>query len=262
MPQPAPTQYVTDANLAARQRLWAVSTREPSFSLFDWVLDVAGLAPASDADVLDVGCGNGAYEQKLSARGHRGQLVALDHSYGMVETIDPGIASRVQADAQALPVRSASFDVVLAPHMLYHVPDVPAAAAECRRALRPGGLFVAVTNGATNIAGYLDLVERAVGSGWQMSRPAEERFSLENGYDQLVGAFENVERVDCPPSEVIVTDVDALAGYVGSVGDHYGEEVEMAWDEVVDRVRALATEAIATRGALRWSTSMGAFVCR
>jgi SAM-dependent methyltransferase len=75
LPNP-PRQYATDCNLAARQRLWSTSRREPSFDLFAWVIDVAGIDS-----------------------------------------------------------------------MLYHVPDVRAAAREIRRVLRPDGLFVAVTNG-------------------------------------------------------------------------------------------------------------------
>lgn len=257
-----PTQYATDVNLAARQRFWSVSKREPPFDLFDWVLDVAGIGAGGERerDVLDVGCGNGSYEEVLTRRGHKGAAVAVDLSFGMLEHVQG--AGRVQADAQALPFDAGRFDVVLAPHMLYHVPDVAAAARECRRMLRAGGVFVAVTNGEHNIAGYLELVQRAVGGGWRMRRPAEGQFSLENGGDQLAAAFESVERVDCPPSDVVVTDLDALADYISSVGDHYGSEVGCSWDEVVARARAIASASIDSDGALRWTTSMGAFVCR
>jgi hypothetical protein len=41
--RPAPTQYATEDNLAARQRLWATSRFEPAFSLFAWVLALADL---------------------------------------------------------------------------------------------------------------------------------------------------------------------------------------------------------------------------
>ena len=51
------------------------------------------------------------------------------------------------ADVAALPLRDGSFDVVLAAHMLYHVPDRRAAVSELRRVLVPAGVCIAVTNG-------------------------------------------------------------------------------------------------------------------
>ncbi|MDQ1395512.1 MAG: hypothetical protein QOG64_771 [Acidimicrobiaceae bacterium] len=254
------TQYIDDRNLAARQRFWAASTREPDFDLFSWVLDVAGLDAGRSADVLDVGCGNGRYESALAARHRAGRLVAVDLSAGMLQPVQHGM--RVQADAQALPFPAHAFDVVLAPHMLYHVANVEQAAHECRRVLRPGGLFVAVTNGKDNIRSYVDLIEAAVGTGWRMRRPADDNFSLENGRERLAAAFSSVQRVDCPTTSVVVADVNVLADYIASVADHYETDAGTRWSTVVERARELAAAEIRQTGALRWTTSVGAFVCR
>jgi ubiquinone/menaquinone biosynthesis C-methylase UbiE len=43
------------------------------------------------------------------------------------------------ADAQSLALRSGAFDAAIAPHMLYHVPDVQMAVRELRRVVRPRG---------------------------------------------------------------------------------------------------------------------------
>ena len=86
--------------------------------------------------------------------------------------------------------------------------------------------------------------------------------AFENGFEQLTGAFSTVERVDYPPSDVIVTDIGLLADYITSVEDHCSSEVPVPWGEVVERARALASTAMQTDGELRWSTSVGAFVCR
>ena len=59
------TQYVTDANLRARQRFWEHKARP--FDLMGWVLD---LVEIREGDwVLDVGCGNGSYLRALGDRG-------------------------------------------------------------------------------------------------------------------------------------------------------------------------------------------------
>lgn len=255
-----PSQYATDRNLAARQHLWAVSRRDPTFDLYPWVLDVAGLGSGSTADVLDLGCGNGRYEQLLAERGHGGARVALDLSAGMLARVPS--ASRVRADAQHLPFPHGSFDVVLAPHMLYHVPSVGQAAREVRRVLRSDGAFVAVTNGEANLAGLAAIVEEAVGGGRRLQRPADSHFSLENGAAQLASTFATVERVDCPPSDVVVTDVDAFAGYVASTADHYQDHVDVAWSTVVERARSRCAQLVSEEGALRLTTAVGAFICR
>jgi SAM-dependent methyltransferase len=239
-----PSQYATDRNLASRQRLWSTSRREPPFDLFSWVLDLAGITPGQTQSILDVGCGNGAYERALGRRGHRGQRVAMDLSAGMLPLVTD--AAVVLADVQALPFSGACFDPVLAPHMLYHVPDIDMAAREIRRVLHPDGLFVAVTNSVSNLQELRALVEAAVGTGWRMLRPADQRFSLENGGELLSAAFDSVARVD----------------YVASVADHYEAQVAVPWTLVVSRVHELASADLAAHGALKFSTGAGAFVCR
>ena len=214
------SQYATDRNLASRQRLWSTSRRVPEFDLFSWVLDLAGVTQGRTQSVLDVGCGNGAYERALVKRGHRGAAggggplrrdVAARH----------GCGGRPGGRAEPFPFRRSCFDLVLAPHMLYHVPDIEVAAREIRRVLHPEGLFVAVTNSVSNLQELRALVEAAVGTDWRMLRPSDQHFSMEGGAALLSSAFESVVRLDCPPSHLVVTDVDALTEYVASVADHY-----------------------------------------
>jgi SAM-dependent methyltransferase len=255
MPSTPATQYATDVNLRARQRLWAISRRDPAFELFPWVVDLAGVAPTDD--VLDVGCGNGSYLELVRA-------VGLDLSIGMLDAARRRTSGPlVCASADRLPLHDASFDVVLAPHMLYHVDDRISAVRELRRVLRPGGTCVAVTNGEANHAELVRMVEDVVGRGWRWQRPADTSFSLENGGAQLRSAFASVERVDCPASVVSVDDADALADYVASVGDHYAAEVAgwTTWAAVVEECRARASRAIAGDGAFTVTTSVGAFLC-
>ena len=253
-----PTHYATDANLRSRQSLWACV--EPDVPLIPWVLDLAGLT--GDEAVLDVGCGNGAYLTGLLERRHRGSVTGLDASTGMLAAVTAPVPL-VNGDVQALPFPSDAFDVVLAPHMLYHVPDRRAAAAELRRVLRGGGRCLAVTNGTGNLAELGEVVEAAAGAEWRWQRPAETVFSLENGGEQLATAFDVVERVDLPPRRVVVDDAATVAGYLESIRDHYEDQLPSGrWDHVIEEARRWAAEVIAADGALTMSTSMGAFVCR
>jgi SAM-dependent methyltransferase len=252
-------QYADDRNFRARQSLWATGRHDPPFELYPWVLARAGLDQGGSATVLDVGCGNGGYERAMVAAGHTGRRVGVDLSAGMLALV--GNAGRVQADAMALPFAAGAFDVVLAPHMLYHVADVASAAGELRRVLRPGGVMVAVTNSVSSLAELRAMVEDAVGGGWRMVRPADATFSMERGAGPLRRAFSTVERVDVPPGRLVVDDADWIAAYVASIADIYEDEAGVTWTEVVERVRAAAADAIAADGAIRFTTASGAFVC-
>lgn len=95
--------------------------------------------------ILDVGCGDG------------GTLASILRSGGTYESVvgvemSPARAARAAArataaigDAQALPVRSASFDVVVSRHVIEHVPDDQAMACEMLRVCRPGGFVYVET---------------------------------------------------------------------------------------------------------------------
>ena len=250
-----PGQYATNRNLRARQRLW--ERQEPAFDVVAWTLELAEVAVG--ASVLDVGCGNGRYLDAMAAAGV--EAVGCDLSAGMLRS---AAAHRVVvADAMALPFASGRFDVVLAPHMLYHVPDRRAASREFRRVLAPGGRCVVVANGAGHLAPLRAVVEAAVDQpGWEWADRLAAAFSLENGRDQLADAFDEVACVrPLSPGRAVVTDADVIAGYVASVADHYGQDLPGGWGRVVDAVRAEASQVIEAHGSFVVEADVGAFVC-
>jgi SAM-dependent methyltransferase len=255
---PQSGQYATDVNLRARQRLWEFL--EPPFDLFRWVLDLTQAEAGSH--VLDVGCGNGAYLARLQARG--AIATGCDLSLGMLEA--SAGAQLVNADAQHLPFRQETFDVVLGAHMLYHVPDQRRAVAEMRRVLAPGGTCVVVTNGAAHIASLRQLVESVVqpkNPDWRMFDWATRAFSLDDGEDTLRSAFETVELVRPPvTSTVIITDADVVADYVASVADAYQDQLTDDWTSVVKSTRLAAQAEIDGHGRITTKGDTGAFVCR
>jgi SAM-dependent methyltransferase len=253
------TQYSDDRNLRARQRLW--EHQSPRFDIVGWVLDVAGVAPG--LRVLDVGCGNGVYLDEMRAR--QTNAVGCDLSLGMLRSA-AAHSALLNADVTKLPLRDNSFDVVLAPHMLYHVRDREAAAHEMRRVLRPDGACVAVTNGTQHMRSLRELVEAAANqgsSGWEMRNPSTHAFSLENGGSQLAAAFSSVTCVRPPgAAAVTITDARVATDHVASVADHYEDEIARPWSEVVEDVRRAVQDVIDAEGAFTVSGDVGAFVCR
>ena len=145
------------------------------------MLGLAGLSPGMR--VLDAGCGNSQYLRALAGQPVR--TAGCDLSIGMLRSA--GHPTLFCADVAALPVCSGAFDVVLAAHMLYHVPDRPPAVRELRRVLAPGGTCVAVTNGGGHLRPLRALVEQAASKGapgWHME-PATRAFTAGNAVAQL-----------------------------------------------------------------------------
>lgn len=241
-------QYGSDANLAARQSIYRYR-RNGGRSFYDEVLDLAGLGGCEA--VADVGCGNGMYLRALVRRGHTGRLVGLDLTPGMAAAAAMH-GPTLCADAQRLPLPTASIDVALCPHMLYHVPDQAAAVAELRRVLRPGGRAIVVTNSVEHFRQVDDLLASLTGS-----RPMRMMlaFTMEDGEDVLRGSFASVERHDWRGA-LDVTDADAVAGYVASVREAFGID-----DEQLASLRRHVGDAIARHGVFEITTATGAFVC-
>ena len=99
--------------------------------------------------VLDVGCGTGEFERLVIERFPQLTLVGVDVTPAMVELArqklagSPHVTFQV-AQAESLPFRGESFDVVVSANTLHHVRTPGQFAQECVRVLRPGGQIVIV----------------------------------------------------------------------------------------------------------------------
>jgi SAM-dependent methyltransferase len=246
-------QYKTDANLAARQSIYRY--QHPRDELWGRCLDLAGLH--GDERVLDVGCGNGSYLAALARRDHRGPVIGMDLSRGMLEAANArkGSAVLVQGEAEFLPFPDDAFELVLAMHMLYHVADRPRGIGELRRVLKPGGVALVVTNSEMHMH-ELDEVARAAAG---MSLPSNRlTFTLESGARELAGAFVSVERHEFG-SELLITEVDPVLDYVASMRAFVADD---RFTPVIGEVRERVTATIAREGVFRVRTAAGCFVCR
>ena len=200
-------QYADESNLETRRSVWrpGPSGVEP----LDLVMDAVRAALPTDRampDVLEVGCGPGVFAARLHEELPGIALLATDQSPRFVElTNERGVLAQVQ-DVQHLLAPDDSYDVVVAMWMLYHVPDLDRGLAEVRRVLRPGGRFVAVTNGDEHVA---DLRREAGGDAMRTA------FSSENGEESLRRHFATVTREDVGTSAVF-PDRDSAFAYLHS----------------------------------------------
>jgi SAM-dependent methyltransferase len=97
-------------------------------------------------DVLEVACGAGLGLGYLAKRGRR--VVGGDYTESLLRMAKHHYGRRVplvRLDAQALPFRSCSFDVILMYEAIYYLPSAEHFVAECRRVLRAAGTLVICT---------------------------------------------------------------------------------------------------------------------
>ena len=99
-------QYKTEANLAARQSIYAF--QHPHVDLPARVLDLA--APSGSDTIADIGCGNGRYLAELARRGFPGRVLGADLSPGMLQAARDHLntATTSAAPASAAPASAAS----------------------------------------------------------------------------------------------------------------------------------------------------------
>ncbi len=253
-------QYKDSTKLGARADLHE-RFRTNEYGWMRWAFDQLDLA--SEATILELGCGTGALWAENHARILDGWKVVLsDLSRGMVEEARRslgGLKRRVQfmvVDIQALPFGEASFDTVIANHMLYHVPDIGRALSEVRRVLRPGAAFYAATNGRQHMRELGELA-RTFDPGITCAS-GEYSFGLENGAAQLGEWFEDT-RLYRYEDSLVVTEADALVAYVlSSVGD----TGDLLADGRSGEFAAFVERQLASGGAIHITKDVGLFVAR
>ena len=169
---------------------------------------------------MDVGCGNGAYLAELGRRGHRGPIVGVDFSPGMLRAAQKAMpaAHAVLADARALPLSNCVATLALAMHMLYHVPEPAVAVAEMRRVLGPGGRLVVVLNADDHLIELRQAVEEARRDTGLPLRASGERLLLSQGAELLREVF-GICRAHDFVAELVLTEVAPIEAYVESMID-------------------------------------------
>lgn len=248
-------QYVDGRKLDARSRLHLnYSTATQTIATFE-----AGLIDWEEgADVLECGCGTGLFwASGVPPRSIR--LTVTDLSEGMVQeatatahangyTVDETRA----CDVQALPFPDDSFDIVIANHMLYHVPDPDLGVAELARVLRPDGALLV----ATNAYGHMDVIKELIAEVFEdHGDRLYEVFGMDSGERRLRERFDSIVW-HAYHNDLVVDSPQAVTDYGLSFppGEHADDAERSAFAAAVSRRFVDDTLTIRTRA--------GVFVCR
>ncbi len=222
----------------------------------NWVFDQYEFRDGMN--ILELGCGPAGIWLGRDGRLPKGSKIILsDFSPLMVEKAksllkDHPCFSFEQIDIQHIPYDDATFDIVIANHMLYHVPDQEKALSQVCRVLASGGRFYTTTLGRSSLKELQDIYRKLEGKA-SFSYSENISFTLENGAELLGRYFSDVERRQYIDS-LRVTDIDDLTAYIKS----YNEIP----DSVDSELYALVQNGFSKDGIFHIQKEQGMFICQ
>ena len=189
-------QFSNDKNLAFRINFYKKYTTN-KYKFADWLFDKYNFK--ENISILELGCGNGSHWQGRLEQLPKGcKLILSDFSEGMLDLVKEKYSSYENVsiqkiDIQSIPFENESFDIVIANHMLFHVPDLNKALLEVNRVLKKGGYFYAATDGNGGMRPFL---HEAIKQFDPTNEAFTEKlpFNLQNGKEILEKYFNSVEK--------------------------------------------------------------------
>jgi ubiquinone/menaquinone biosynthesis C-methylase UbiE len=159
-------------------RLIAGGMRNPAMAA-----ERPGIVGDASGDVLELGLGSGLNIPHYAA-GRVRRLYGLEPSEALrQEAAAPAAAAAfpvelLAAGAEQVPLPDASIDTIVTTWTLCSIPDLPAALAEARRVLRPGGRLLFLEHGRAPDAGVARWQDRLapvfrVAAGCSLNRPID-----------------------------------------------------------------------------------------
>lgn len=213
------TQYQNAGNISARINLHAMYSVNKQ-GWFKWIYEQGNIA--SHTEVLELGCGDGRLWvdniDSVMSQNIKPHITVSDISEGMVNDARRNITEVYEkcvknpenivnsnnifeydvADCQNMSYNDASYDCVIANHVLFYCEDIDKACQEIVRVLKPGGVFVCATYGSRHMQEISQLVKEFDKRIVLAADNLYDKFGLDTGDKQLKKYFTsfNIRRYD------------------------------------------------------------------
>lgn len=211
-------QYKNDKNLNLRTNLHSYNINKVDWD--KWCFDKIDFK--EDSKVLELGCGSGKFWAKnIDDLDESIDVTLSDFSKSMLRIAKSKLKNLgrefkfKEINAESIPYEDNTFDIVLAQHMLYFVPDINQALSEIKRVLKPGGVFYVTANSSDTMKELNEIMNDFDPDSGLNSNGYSTRFELENGERILKKYFNNIE-VEVLNGKIIVNDPKPVVEYKAS----------------------------------------------
>jgi len=211
-------QYKTDKNLNIRSNLHSYNVNKIDFD--KWCFNQINFS--LNANVLELGCGTGKlWFKNKDYIENTLNITISDFSRSMIRIARNRLKDVYhyfhyeEINAEEIPYNDETFDIIIAQHMIYFVPDIEKALAEIQRVLKPNGVFYVTANSCNSMKELNRLSENFAPNSGLDNNGYSERFDLEHGRGMLEKYFHKVD-VEILDGKIIVDNAEPVVSYKAS----------------------------------------------
>ena len=211
-------QYNSDKNLNLRSNLHSYNVNK-----IDWdVWCFENMKFCKNDKVLELGCGNGKLWLKNKEKIETDLNITLsDFSKSMIKSAKNNLKEinmdfqYKEINAEKIPYKDETFDVIIAEHMIYFVSNIEKALEEIKRVLKPNGKVYITTNSKNTMNELNELCEKFAPNSGLSNNGLSERCNLEEGEKLLKKYFNNVS-LNVLEGKIILSESEPLVSYKAS----------------------------------------------
>ncbi|CBZ02706.1 methyltransferase domain-containing protein [Clostridium botulinum] len=178
----------------------------------------------SNIKILELGCGDASlWNKNFNHIPSNWDITLTDFSEGMLKDAKKNLREKRSrfnfkiVNAENIPFEEESFNVVIANHMLYHVPNINKALKEINRVLKSEGILFASTVGKNHMKEIREIIStfdiyNLTSESWEIT----DSFQLENGL-KIVSEYFNMVELKRYKDNLKVTDPVYILDYIFSM---------------------------------------------
>jgi ubiquinone/menaquinone biosynthesis C-methylase UbiE len=251
--------YRKSNRLKSRKSLY-IEYGYPKTDIFEDMFNTYQLK--GDEAILDIGCGFGDLIIRLKKEGHRGKLTGIDISEGMIkEAKENSKGLDIQfgvSNAEELPFKKETFDLIICKHSLYHF-ELKKAIREIERCLKPEGILIFTLNSYSQKSRYYSEKYKSL-----ISKELDNFNFLDTGnnlnfesYHKYFKGFHILKEVKIH-RYIILEESTPFVEYMSTFKEHWDPiPSQRAWEEALGVVRKDIDNIIKKDGKFEEKASFG-----